>query len=165
MDVWSECSSDVHIPHQKEPRHQYTNSDNRPDITLFDSETGQNLDVDVSLAHPWSQDILKRASREEKKMNKYAGQFLPCGSKCVPLVFEHFGRWGLQADTFLCHLSKILQQNLFAMTNNSRHFGERFSTTLQRCNARVVLKKLSRLSDTKIDTDKLFDFDIQGQVH
>ena len=32
-------------------------------------------------------------------------------------------------------------------------------------NARVVLKKLSRLSDTKIDTDKLFDFDIQGQVH
>ena len=98
LDVWSECLSDVHIPHQKEPRHQYTNSDNRPDITLFDSETGQNLDVDVSLAHPWSQDILKRArredgyaarTREEKKMHKYAGQFLPCGSssKCVPLVF------------------------------------------------------------------------------
>ena len=42
---------------------------------------------------------------------------------------------------------------------------KRFSTTLQRCNARVVLKKLSRLSDTKIDTDQLFDFDIQGQVH
>ena len=65
LDVWSECLSDVHIPHQKEPRHQYTNSDNRPDITLFDSETGQKLDVDVSLAHPWSQDILKRASRED----------------------------------------------------------------------------------------------------
>ena len=59
LDVWSECLSDFHIPHQKEPRHQYTNSDNHPDITLFDSETGQNLDVDVSLAHPWSQDIRK----------------------------------------------------------------------------------------------------------
>ena len=42
-----------------------TNSDNHPDITLFDSETGQNLDVDVSLAYPWSQDILKRASKED----------------------------------------------------------------------------------------------------
>ena len=40
---------------------------------------------------------------------------------------------------------------------------KRFST-IQRCNARVVSKKLSRLSDTKIDTDKLFDFDVQGQI-
>ena len=172
--------SDVHIPHQKELRHQYTNSDNRPNITLFDSETEQNLNVDVSLAHLWSQDILKRASREdgyaartreEKKMNKYAGQFLPCGSssKCVPLVFEHFGRWGLQADTFLCHLSKYCSRTDAEPFSNDEQFKtfwrKRFSTTLQRCNARVVLKKLSRLSDTKIDTDKLFDFDIQGQVH
>ena len=38
LDVWSECLSDVHIPHQKEPRHQYTNSDNCSDIMMFDSE-------------------------------------------------------------------------------------------------------------------------------
>ena len=91
--------SDLHIPHEKEPRNLYTNSEDRPDIIFFDSETGQNLDVDVSLAHPWSQDTLKRASREdgfaartreEKKMNKYAGEILSGGtsSKCVPLCLQ-----------------------------------------------------------------------------
>ena len=53
----------------------------RPDITMFDPNTGQNLDLDVSLAHPWSQDIIRRASkenghaaatREGKKMKKYS---------------------------------------------------------------------------------------------
>ena len=46
---------------------------------MFDPETGQNLDLDVSLAHPWSQGIVKRASRrdghatmtsEEKKVKR-----------------------------------------------------------------------------------------------
>ena len=31
---------------------------------MFDQNTGQNLDIDVSFAHPWSQDIIKWASRE-----------------------------------------------------------------------------------------------------
>ena len=44
---------------------------------MFDPNTGQNLDIDVSLAHQWSQDIIRKASkeascaavtREEKKM-------------------------------------------------------------------------------------------------
>ena len=44
---------------------------------MFDPNTRQNLDIDVSVAHPWSQDIIRRASkeyghaavtREEKKM-------------------------------------------------------------------------------------------------
>ena len=48
-------------------------------ITMFDPNTGQNLDIDVSLAHPWSQDIIRRSSkenghaavtREDKKMKK-----------------------------------------------------------------------------------------------
>ena len=57
-------------------------------------------------------------------------------------------------------------QNLFSMTNNSRHFGEKGSQLPFRdVIPELFLKKLSRLSDTKIDTDKLFDFDIQGQVH
>ena len=146
--------SDVHIPHQKELRDQYTNNDNRPDITLFDSETGRNLDVDVSLAHPVSQDILKRASKEDghaartREENKYAGEFLPCGSssKCVPLVFEHFGRWGLQANTFLCHLSKYCSRTDAEPLSNDKQFKtfwrKRFSTTLQRCNARDVMPEL-----------------------
>ena len=90
---WSECMSDLHIPHEKEPRNLYVNTEDRPDITFFDAESGQNLDVDISLAHPWSQGILKRSSREdgfaactreEKKINKYTGEILPGGtSSCV----------------------------------------------------------------------------------
>ena len=79
---WRECLSELHLPHTTEPRHQYTNTEDRPDISVFDSETGQNLDFDVSLAHPWSQDVVRKASqidgyaasvREERKRKKVRG--------------------------------------------------------------------------------------------
>ena len=79
LNGWSECLSDLHFRHQAEPRHQYISTEDRPDITMFDPNTGQNLDLDVSLAHRWSQDIIRRTSkknghaalpREEKKMKK-----------------------------------------------------------------------------------------------
>ena len=84
---------------------------------MFDPNTGQNLDIDVSLAHPWSQDIIRKASkenghaaatREEMKMKKYSEELVPEGyvSRCVPLVIEHFGRWDTKADYFLQHLSQ-----------------------------------------------------------
>ena len=117
LNGWSDCLSDLHLPHQTEPRHKYINTEDRPDITMFDPNTGQNLDIDVSLAHPWSQDIIRRASkesghaaatREEKKMKKYSEELVPGGyvSRCVPLVIEHFGRWGTKAENFLKHLSQ-----------------------------------------------------------
>ena len=66
---------------------------------MFDPNTGQNLDLDASLAHPWSEDIIRRASgenghaattREEKKMKKYSVELVPGRyvSRCVPLVIE-----------------------------------------------------------------------------
>ena len=79
LNGWSECLSDLPLPHQTEPRHQYINTEDRSDITMFDPNTGQNLDLDVFLAHLWSQDIIRRASkenghadatREEKKMKE-----------------------------------------------------------------------------------------------
>ena len=71
----------------------------------------------MSLAHPWSQDIIRRASKEnghavvtteEKKMKKYSEELDPGGyvSRCVPLVIEHFGRWDTKAEYFLQHLSQ-----------------------------------------------------------
>ena len=45
-------------------QNKYINTEDRPDITMFDPNTGQNFDIDVSLAHPWSRDIIKRASKE-----------------------------------------------------------------------------------------------------
>ena len=105
MSVWSECLSSVHLPHKCEPRDCYTHSNNRPDVLVYDSETGSNVELDVALAHPWASDILPRAAttggsaamrREQIKENKYAQERLPGGYSptVVPLVFEHFGRWG-----------------------------------------------------------------------
>ena len=134
---WSECMSDLHIPHEKEPRNLYVNTEDCPDITFFDAESGQNLDVDISLAHPWSQGILKRSSREdgfaartreEKKTNKYTGEILPGGksSKCISLVFEHFGRWAcklMPSYTLSQNSAAVLRKTPFVVQNNSKLFG------------------------------------------
>ena len=65
MNGWSECLSDLHLSYQTDSRHQYIKTEDRPDITMFDPNTGQNyLDIDVSLSHQWSQDIIRRASKE-----------------------------------------------------------------------------------------------------
>ena len=67
--------------HRKEPRHRYSNSNDRPDIVAFDPDKGCNVDLDIALAHPWSSDIFPRSSesdgaaaekREERKKAKYA---------------------------------------------------------------------------------------------
>ena len=82
-----------------------THLNNRPDILVDDSVTGSNVELDVALAHPWASDILPRAAttggsaamrREQIKENKYAQERLPgeYSPTVVPLVFEHFGRWG-----------------------------------------------------------------------
>ena len=110
-------------------------------------------------------------AREEKKTNKYTGEILPGGmsSKCIPLVFKHFGRWGLQADAFLHTLSKQcirMEEDPFRSAEQFKTFWmKRFSLILQRCNAKVILKKLSRVSETKNDMDKLFDFNVHIQIH
>ena len=93
---------------------------------MFDPNTGQNLDLNVSLAHPWSKDI-RRASRENgyatmarqdnKKIKK---KFVPGGHvlRCLSLVIEHFGRWGTNVENFLQHLSQQ-SGNLEANFNGS----------------------------------------------
>ena len=68
----------------------------------------------MSLAHPWCLDSASREEgvaamkREEKKEAKYNSKLLPRGScpLVIPLVFEHFGRWGKQAVRYLNKLAK-----------------------------------------------------------
>ena len=149
---------------QTEPRHKYINTEDCPDITVFDPNTGQNSDIDVSLAHPWSQDIIRRASkknghtaatRQEKKMKKYSEELVPEGyvSRCVPLVIEHFGRWGTKEENLLQHLSQQ-SANPAANFNASMfmlYWRKIFSTILQRCNDKIILRKLSKLSPNHSD--------------
>ena len=46
--------------------------------------------------------------REDRKKTKYEQELLPGGSapNTIPLVYEHFGHWGSEAESFLCHLTK-----------------------------------------------------------
>ena len=55
--VWSECRRSLRIHHCREPRNRCTNSECRPDIIMFDAESGSNIDLDISLAHAWSSDV------------------------------------------------------------------------------------------------------------
>ena len=88
---------------------------------------------DVSLAHPWSQDIIGRASkgnghaaatREEKKMKKYSEELVPRGyvSTCVPLVIEHLGG-GAQRQRIFCnifHNSQQIQKSILMLPCSCR---------------------------------------------
>ena len=84
--VWLECLRSLRIHHCREPRNRYTNSECRPDIIMFDAELGANLDLDISLAHPWSSDVFPSSAeatgvaanrRETRKMAKYEQHKLP----------------------------------------------------------------------------------------
>ena len=100
--VWLECLRNLRIHHCHEPRNRYTNSECRPNIIMFDAESDANIDLDISLAHPWSSDVFPSSAettgvaanqRETRKMANYEQHKLPGGSvvKVVPLVMEHFG--------------------------------------------------------------------------
>ena len=101
----------------QEPKDRYATSDRRPDIVVFDTGIGSNVELDISLAHSWSSDIFPTsatiegaaaARREGRKLARYEKEKHPGGLfvRVVPLVLEHFGRWGKKAETYLDDLSK-----------------------------------------------------------
>ena len=84
-----------------------------------------------------------------------------------PFVCLSVCHWGSEAESFLCHLAKKSrnvegQQNTVEFLN---YWRRRFSVSLQRCNAKVVLKKISRLSCGENEECRLFDRDIHISVH
>ena len=98
-------------------KRQYRDNEKRPDIVVFDSSSGHNVDLDVSLVHPWRCDYVKNAAsdpgyaakkREQQKDDKYQHELhlTNAASTFVPLVMECFGRWGERAEEYLKDLSK-----------------------------------------------------------
>ena len=51
------CLSQLQLHHVKEPRERYVNSEDRSDIVVFDSASRMDLELDIALAHPWSNEI------------------------------------------------------------------------------------------------------------
>ena len=120
MSVWAECLGSLHLHHKCEPRVRYTNSNNRADILILDSETESNVELDVVLVHLWARYILLRAAttggsaalrREQIKENKYREERLPGGYSptVVPLVFENFGCWREKVMDYLKVFSTLLR--------------------------------------------------------
>ena len=133
VSVWSDCLSELKLHHKKEPRDRYSTSDSRPDIIVFDTGAGSNVELvelDVALAHPWSSDIFPTSAttdgaaasrREERKKARYDRERYPGGLsvKVTPLVLEHFGRWGKQGEEYLDQLSNDPQMTLEDQTELS----------------------------------------------
>ena len=161
-NIWSDCLKHLHITHQREPLNRYSNTDDRPDIIAFDADSGCDIELDISIAHPWAghtllqsaiEDGVAAAKREQEKIQKYANELDIWGnpSSCIPIVFEHFGRWGKQANQFLHQLSL---QSVNEDGSPNRHEFKTFwrrclSVALQRCNASVITRKLTRLCGSK----------------
>ena len=175
---WCECLKEVGLHHRKEVRDRYTNNSNRPDIVVFDAGDGSNIDLDISLSHPWSCEAFPRSSsesgcaasrREEKKKVKYLKDLLPGGStpNFAPLVFEHFGHWGNTATDYLNTLS-LRSRDSDGKCNKAEfrsYWRKKLSVILQRCNAKVLLKKIDRLHLQSSSADIALDCELQSSIH
>ena len=145
VGVWSQCLSHLHIVH-KEPKHRYSDSDDRPDMFAVDPETSNDIELSVSMAHPWALDVVNMnkaavedgaAALHQEELRKtflHRAKSLPGGATLnfVPLIMEHFGRWGLEA--LLSQLSLI--DKLTNLSDNSpdnfkSYCRTRFSVVLQ----------------------------------
>ena len=64
---WSDCLREIQVHHHVGPRNRHTDNENRPDIVAFDALNGTSTELDVSMAHSWSEvDTLRRAAKESK---------------------------------------------------------------------------------------------------
>ena len=121
--------------------------------------SGTNVELDVALAHSGAIDTLSQAfkkegaaaaNRKNRKLTKYCQVTLSGASSLtlVPLVFEHFGHWGERATRCLRELSTRSTDDDDGNKNAKEfmcYWSKRFSTAVQRCNAKTIARKLSRL--------------------
>ena len=153
------------------------NSENRLDIVAFDPVDYSSVDLDVSMAHPLSSDSVKGAAaesgyaakkREVKKEQKYNCEVSQSGSRpsFVPLVFEHYGYWGPVSRRLpRSHMKKAKDTNGHnSLTDFRDWWRKQISVNIQKCNARVISKKVSKLSLRRAE-DFFYDTDIQHHVH
>ena len=61
LSCWGDWLDELQICHHREPRNRYAETEDRPDIVFFDLESGHDVDLDISLAHPWSLDTIRQA--------------------------------------------------------------------------------------------------------
>ena len=94
--LWSNCLQQLNMTHQQEPRNRYINTDDRPDIIAFDAQSGCDVELNISVAHPWAKHIISQealkdgaaaAKREAVKSQKYELDMWGRSYNCIALVF------------------------------------------------------------------------------
>ena len=133
----------------------------------------------LSLMLQWSSDIFPTSAitdgaaarrREKRKEDKYQHERLPAGDvmSFVPLVFEHFSRWGEKAEGFLKELAKESTDE-DGHPNTCEFVGywrKRVSLQIQKCNAGVIFRKLSSLTELMdYDISSFSDLLVQEHIH
>ena len=174
---WADCVRDAGLACKVEPRHEYLNNDNRPDIVAFGTGTGECFELDISFAHPWSSEASRRSAsedgaaaliREEKKISKYKSYQRSSGltSTFIPIVAEHFGRWGKLAQNFLQSLGRFVERSEGRSKKNVFlcYWRRRLSVLLQYCNSNVITHKLSRICSSSSRPDLVSDREAQAHV-
>ena len=160
--VWSDCLRSLHLNHKRETQFRYSDSNNRPDITVFDQQSGTTLDLDIAVVHPWCPDVLGKAAkedgaaaarREEIKTRKYQQEKLAVTgvvASCKPLVLEIFGRWRWSAQKYLCSLSALYQDE--DGRNNPVEFKaiwrKRMSIMLQKNISITIINKIKSIGQS-----------------
>ena len=81
----------------------------------------------------------------------------------VPLVFKHFGTWGGQAYDYLNDLSRRFVDEVGRSNAEEfkSYYRRCFSILLQKCKARVIMKKLTLLPS---DSASIFVDDVNTVV-
>ena len=65
VSSWSDCLRSIDIHHKKEPQQRYKDSDDKPDIAVFESGLACNCDLDIAMAHPSSSDVFPQSGMKE----------------------------------------------------------------------------------------------------
>ena len=58
------CLNELQICHHREPTNRYAGTEDHPDIVFFDLESGHDIELDISLAHPQSLDTIRQAGEK-----------------------------------------------------------------------------------------------------
>ena len=109
-------------------------------------------------------------NKRETKRVKYNQERLPGGREkdhVTPVVFDNFGRWGVEAEKLLNNLAEK-SRDIEGRKNTAEfrnYWRRRFSIVLQWCNSKVILNKLARISSSSNQVETLFDRDIKNSVH
>ena len=140
---------------------------------IFYADIGNNIDLDISLAHPWSSDIFPLSAgvsgaaaerRADRNKEKYRKQQLPGGiiATVSLLVMEHFGAWvingwKLWASYQRSHQTKWDNQTLRSLsTSRSNTFLFSFRSVMLESSLRSYLCCLKETDVTDLFATQYF---------